>query len=60
MGIYNFTTTGYFIGDGSLLTGIIAESTYNATYAAYAYNVSLNYSLLTYTNWNDIWISTYN
>ena len=38
----------------------IALGSYNATYAAYATNVSKNYTLDTFTNWNDIWLSTYN
>ena len=35
-------------------------NTYNATYAGYADNVSRNYTLDTYTNWNIDWLSTYN
>ena len=35
-------------------------STYNATYDSYATNVSINYTKVTYDNWNTEWISTYN
>ncbi len=44
----------------NLLNSTGIYSTYNATYDAYAYNVSLNYTQRVFDNWNDDWISTYN
>ncbi|MCK9595817.1 hypothetical protein M0R19_01390 [Candidatus Pacearchaeota archaeon] len=87
----NINTTGnvtasYFIGDGSLLTGISGENAtwneslarsffapnttagiqmlinetgiwavYNSTYESYASNVSRNWTLDTFNNWNSTW-----
>ena len=45
-----------WVNNGTQING----STYNATYNNYANNVSLNYSKLTYDNWNTAWLSTYN
>ncbi|GAF68098.1 unnamed protein product, partial [marine sediment metagenome] len=36
------------------------DTSYNATYAAYATNVSKNYTKIVYDNWNTSWSSTYN
>ena len=45
-------TADYYFGSGESLTDI---STYNSTYEGYATNVSRNWTLDTYTNWNAVW-----
>jgi len=57
--------SGNWTKDGTALclsngTNCGGVSTYNSTYAGYSTNVSRNWTLDTYTNWNTDWLSTYN